>query len=50
LAQNEPLRAAIAQRNRERAHRSGGRMSSQATMAEYDRAARLQLELQGQTT
>jgi glycosyltransferase involved in cell wall biosynthesis len=47
LAQNEPLRARIAARNREARPPFGWSDIVAATMAEYDRAARLQLELQG---
>ena len=46
LAQNEPLRAAIAARNREARPPFGWPDVVAATMAEYDRAARLQLEVQ----
>jgi glycosyltransferase involved in cell wall biosynthesis len=47
LAQNEPLRAEIAERNREARPPFGWSDVVAATMAEYDRAARLQLELHG---
>jgi glycosyltransferase involved in cell wall biosynthesis len=47
LTENESLRARIAARNREARPPFGWSDVVAATMAEYDRAARLQLELQG---
>jgi glycosyltransferase involved in cell wall biosynthesis len=47
LAQNEPLRAAIAQRNREARPPFAWSDVVAATVAEYDRAARLQFEMHG---
>ncbi len=47
LAQNEPLRASIADRNRSARPPFSWRDVVAATLAEYDRAAQLQLELHG---